>query len=107
MYDSSPILQVLLIDEISMLGSNLFSTLATIGNSVRQGQSAFGGIQIVTCGDFFQLPPVGLGKFGEDVSDRTASFPRGAHHASPDMAAVAAPSSRQAVDPGPQHVPEG
>jgi len=57
--------KVLMIDEISMLGSELFTKLANIGARIRAlkgGPSLpFGGIQLVLCGDFFQLPPVKLG----------------------------------------------
>ena len=53
---------VLIIDEISMLDSNLFSILDMIGRKTRKNEKPFGGLQLVTCGDFFQLPPVGLGR---------------------------------------------
>eukprot|EP00038_Savillea_parva_P029528 m.71700 g.71700 ORF g.71700 m.71700 type:complete len:575 (-) comp8731_c0_seq2:571-2295(-) len=57
--------KVLMIDEISMLGGRLLTMLAKIGATVRGQSVPFGGIQVITCGDFFQLPPVGLDKFGE------------------------------------------
>jgi ATP-dependent DNA helicase PIF1 len=50
----------LVIDEISMLDGALFDALEFIARSVRQDERSFGGIQLVLCGDFFQLPPVGL-----------------------------------------------
>ena len=50
-----------MIDEISMLGSQLFSKLAYIGAELKNSNITLGGIQVVLCGDFFQLPPVKLG----------------------------------------------
>jgi len=52
--------RVLVVDEISMLDANLFSALELIGRSVRGGAQPFGGLQVIACGDFFQLPPVQL-----------------------------------------------
>ena len=57
---------VLLIDEVSMLDDKLFEKLSAVGSAVRRRSSAFGGLQLVVCGDFFQLPPVGLEKWGKD-----------------------------------------
>ena len=54
--------EILVIDEISMLSAGMFDALSTIGCKIRNNFSEpFGGIQLVICGDFFQLPPVGLG----------------------------------------------
>ena len=50
--------QTLIIDEISMLDCELFEKLEFIARSIRSNQQPFGGIQIVLCGDFLQLPPV-------------------------------------------------
>lgn len=50
---------VLIVDEVSMLSLKLFDTLNQIGKSIRGNNKAFGGIQIIFSGDFFQLPPVG------------------------------------------------
>ena len=50
--------KVLVIDEISMLSASLFDTLAYIAQRIRSCSLPFGGLQLVLCGDFFQLPPV-------------------------------------------------
>jgi len=49
---------VLIIDEISMLGSSLFHKLNEVFKSVREDDTIFGGIQLIAGGDFLQLPPV-------------------------------------------------
>ena len=51
--------QILVIDEVSMLSDNLFDFLSVVGVRVRQNPRPFGGLQLILCGDFFQLPPVG------------------------------------------------
>ena len=49
--------RVLMIDEISMLDSALFHKLSQVGKYVRSSDDhPFGGLQLVCCGDFFQLP---------------------------------------------------
>jgi ATP-dependent DNA helicase PIF1 len=50
---------VLVVDEVSMLSLKLFDALNAIGKSVRGNYKPFGGIQLVFSGDFYQLPPVG------------------------------------------------
>jgi len=51
---------VLIIDEISMMSKKLFNILDSIGRKVRKRPDIpFGGIQVVFSGDFYQLPPVG------------------------------------------------
>ena len=48
----------LFIDEISMVSGHVFERLHIIAGLLRQRQDAFfGGIQLITSGDFFQLPP--------------------------------------------------
>jgi len=49
----------LIIDEISMMDSDLFDKLDIIGRELRGvPDKPFGGIQLIVCGDFAQLPPV-------------------------------------------------
>ncbi|KAL5021540.1 hypothetical protein ScPMuIL_000695 [Solemya velum] len=48
----------LIIDEISMVDGEFFDKLETIARVVRKNDSPFGGIQLILCGDFLQLPPV-------------------------------------------------
>ena len=51
---------ILVVDEVSMLSVKLFDTLNIIGKNIRGNYNkAFGGIQLIFSGDFFQLPPVG------------------------------------------------
>nr|QBK87070.1 MAG: RecD helicase /ATP-dependent exoDNAse [Marseillevirus LCMAC103] len=49
---------ILFVDEISMLGKELFEKFDYIARSVRTMRKPFGGIQLVLSGDFLQLPPV-------------------------------------------------
>ena len=58
--------KVLVIDEVSMLDNQLFEKLDAVGRTVRKTPHfAFGGIQLILTGDFFQLPPVGIGSWGK------------------------------------------
>ncbi|CAE6523538.1 unnamed protein product [Rhizoctonia solani] len=50
--------RILIIDEISMVAARWFDDLEAISRSVRDNEAPFGGLQLVICGDFFQLPPV-------------------------------------------------
>ena len=50
--------QVLIIDEISMVDGVYFDKLEAVARAVRKSKKPFGGIQLVICGDFLQLPPV-------------------------------------------------
>ena len=51
--------KVLIIDEVSMLHRNQLDIVNTILKHFKDTRSAFGDIQIVLAGDFFQLPPIG------------------------------------------------
>lgn len=53
--------KVLIIDEISMIDGILLDKLEEIARNIRNNRSPFGGIQLVLCGDFLQLPPVRQG----------------------------------------------
>jgi ATP-dependent DNA helicase PIF1 len=48
----------LIIDEISMIDAQLFDKLEHIARIVRNNHTPFGGMQLIVCGDFAQLPPV-------------------------------------------------
>lgn len=51
---------VLIVDEVSMLSSKLFTLLDLLGRKCRNAmQLPFGGLQLVFSGDFYQLPPIG------------------------------------------------
>ena len=53
--------EVLIIDEISMLSGRQLASIEKLARYIRQRPEAFGGMQIVLVGDFFQLPPVTKG----------------------------------------------
>jgi ATP-dependent DNA helicase PIF1 len=46
----------LIIDEVSMISSK--TLVEFILRKIKQCTKYFGGIQVILCGDFFQLPPV-------------------------------------------------
>ncbi|KAI5642096.1 PIF1-like helicase domain-containing protein [Phthorimaea operculella] len=48
----------LIIDEISMVDGAYFEKLEHVARYVRRNDKPFGGIQLILCGDFLQLPPV-------------------------------------------------
>ncbi|MHA3048924.1 AAA family ATPase [Acinetobacter sp. ANC 4639] len=50
--------QVLIIDEISMLHAKQLNLVNQVLKYFKESDEAFGGIQVVVAGDFFQLPPV-------------------------------------------------
>ena len=51
--------QVLIIDEISMLHAKQLNLVNQVLKYFKDSDDAFGGIQVIVAGDFFQLPPVG------------------------------------------------
>lgn len=56
--DIIEVTDVLIIDEISMLHDYRLDMVDTVARTVRDDERPFGGIQVILCGDFFQLPPV-------------------------------------------------
>ncbi|MFA7687595.1 MAG: AAA family ATPase [Moheibacter sp.] len=57
--DKMDAVKVLVIDEISMLHRNQLELVNRVLKYFKGNQMAFGGIQVVFSGDFFQLPPIG------------------------------------------------
>ncbi len=51
-------MELLIIDEVSMLRADLLDAIDTILRAVRRTDKTFGGIQILFIGDLLQLPPV-------------------------------------------------
>ena len=51
--------KVLIIDEISMLHARQLDLVNQVIRFFRENEEPFGGLQLVLCGDFFQLPPIG------------------------------------------------
>ena len=52
---------LLIIDEVSMMTAELLDKLNALAKRVRANNKAFGGIQLMLVGDFYQLPPVNKG----------------------------------------------
>lgn len=58
--------QTLIIDEVSMLHHFRLDLVDQVLRTIRGGQEPFGGMQVILCGDFFQLPPVS--RLGEEAA---------------------------------------
>lgn len=57
-YDTIENTDVLVIDEISMMHDYRLDMVDAVARRVRGKDEPFGGLQVILCGDFFQLPPV-------------------------------------------------
>lgn len=55
--------KVLFIDEVSMLHHFRLDLVDKVLKHIKKNELPFGGIQVVLCGDFFQLPPIA--RYGE------------------------------------------
>lgn len=51
-------LRILIIDEVSMMNAELLDKVSEFLEIIRGVPRPFGGVQVVLCGDFCQLPPV-------------------------------------------------
>jgi ATP-dependent DNA helicase PIF1 len=56
-------LELLILDEVSMLGDDLFEKINRIFQIIRASSKPFGGVQIVFVGDPFQLSPINSNYF--------------------------------------------
>jgi len=50
--------RILIIDEISMLSAYFLDMCDKVCRHMKRDQRPFGGMQVIFCGDFFQLPPI-------------------------------------------------
>eukprot|EP00733_Pompholyxophrys_punicea_P000376 Pompholyxophrys_punicea_v1_NODE_102_length_3479_cov_3.570386.p1 type:complete len:329 gc:universal NODE_102_length_3479_cov_3.570386:855-1841(+) len=53
-------LKVLIIDEISMCGQEMFSSCNLRLQDILNNPRSFGGLHVIICGDLYQLPPVNM-----------------------------------------------
>jgi ATP-dependent exoDNAse (exonuclease V) alpha subunit len=64
--------RVLVIDEISMLSAKQLDLVNRICQAFKEDMRPFGGMQVIFCGDFFQLPPIS--REGKDAQFVTESL---------------------------------
>uniref|UniRef100_K3W551 ATP-dependent DNA helicase n=1 Tax=Globisporangium ultimum (strain ATCC 200006 / CBS 805.95 / DAOM BR144) TaxID=431595 RepID=K3W551_GLOUD len=72
--------EMLVIDEISMLDGGLFDDLEALARHIRRDNRFFGGIQLVLSGDFFQLPPVSRDRNSVTLCFESAAWRKGIDH---------------------------
>lgn len=66
--------KVLVIDEVSMLHSFRLDLIELVCRHMKGSDEPFGGMQVILCGDFFQLPPVTRVKETQISFDDTESM---------------------------------
>jgi ATP-dependent DNA helicase PIF1 len=49
---------ILVIDEVSMLHDYRLDMVEEVCRKIREDDQPFGGLQVILCGDFYQLPPI-------------------------------------------------
>jgi len=52
-------IDILIVDEVSMMSKEYYEILDSIGKKIRCSEEPLGGIQLLFSGDFHQLPPIG------------------------------------------------
>ena len=73
-------MDVIIIDEVSMLSQKDFEQLELVGRTAKKNDKYFGGMQVITSVDFYQLPSVpnilynDTGKFASRVKFGIKSF---------------------------------
>ena len=76
-------IEVLIVDEVSMLSKRLFELLDFVAKTVRRNDKPFGGIQLIFSGDFYQLPPISDTRESPEFCFESPlwleTFPRSAH----------------------------
>jgi len=70
---------VLIVDEVSMMSKRMFELLNFLAQRLRLDKSAFGGLQVVFVGDFFQLPPIDKDGFCFESDQWFGTFPKEQH----------------------------
>lgn len=63
---------ILIIDEVSMMHDYNLDMVDQAMKIIRENDEPFGGIQVILCGDFFQLPPVSQGGGGKFITESRA-----------------------------------
>lgn len=71
--------EVLIVDEVSMMSKRMFELLYFLAQRIRLDKSAFGGLQVVFVGDFFQLPPIDKDGFCFESDLWFELFPKSQH----------------------------
>ncbi|MGH7203723.1 MAG: PIF1 family DEAD/DEAH box helicase [Candidatus Levyibacteriota bacterium] len=66
--------KVLIIDEVSMLSVQTFELINEVLQAFKGNILPFGGIQMVLCGDFFQLPPIDSTQTRPTTPDSLSTF---------------------------------
>ena len=59
-----------------MVDGNYFKKLEYVARKVKKNEKPFGGIQLILCGDFFQLPPVVKAEEERRFAFETSSWQR-------------------------------
>ena len=69
-------LQVFIVDEISMMDGKFMDLIDEIFQIMRKNTEPFGGVAVLFCGDFYQLPPVSAGDGGGQFAFESQCWPK-------------------------------